>query len=145
MHRIFWILLVFISFQSIAESCYIEQEDQYALGEKHRKSFKFSFWETPQAGTVFMIEVPASMNDEKFTGALLVKGPRAKVKDSYGIHVGFMPHDTEQGMLMSAMSMERHMLEGAELSISYGHKSCTPTPVYRISELLADKNNWPYR
>lgn len=92
-----------------------------------------------------MIEVPASMNDEKFTGALLVKGPRAKVKDSYGIHVGFMPHDTEQGMLMSAMSMERHMLEGAELSISYGHKSCTPTPVYRISELLADKNNWPYR
>ncbi len=137
--------MVCTSFLSNAESCYITEEDQFALGEKHRKSFKFSFWETPQAGTVFMIEVPASMNGEKFTGALLVKGPRAKVKDSYGIHVGFMPHDTEQGMLMSAINMERHMLVGAELSIRYGHENCTPLPVYKISELLNDKNNWPYR
>lgn len=138
------------SFQCLATTCSRENGAEFALGEKHRASFKFSFWETRWAigGTqdekqvIFYIESPATLNGDKFNGILLAKGVLDKAPDGYGIYIAVFPHETEKNIMTSTVNMKKHMLEGAIISFGYGTEDCPPSYTFKISDLLKDKNNW---
>jgi hypothetical protein len=150
MFRFLWILIVCASFQCYASTCLSDTNAEFALGEKHRAFFKFSFWETHWAmggsqgeqQVIFYIEAPARLNDDNFNGMLLAKGHLANVPDGYGVFVAVFPHETQKHRLTSTINMKKHMLEGGIISFSYGKEDCEPSYSFKVSDLLKDKNNW---
>jgi|GEM_PF-4755106 len=150
MFRFLWILIVCASFQCLATTCARETGAEFALGEKHRASFKFRFWETRWAiggsqgekQVVFYIEAPASLNGDNFNELLLAKGVLDNAPDGYGIFIAVFPHETQKNTLTSFINMKKHMLEGGIISFSYGTEDCQPSYTFKISDLLKDTNNW---
>lgn len=149
MLRLIWILIISASFQCLATTCASDASTEFSRGEKSRGSFTFKFWETKKATkeeqVIFQIEAPANLNGDKFNEMLLAKGIFDHSTDGYGIFVAVYPHETQSNVLTSTISMKRNMFEGGIISLVYGTQDCSPSYTFEISELLKDKNNWPYR
>lgn len=130
------LLVLFISFNSIAEQCVIKDKDIDALSKKNRSLLLVEHWNVKPGGIVISIRLPKSIEGKKLSGISIERKCQKANCAEYLFNLSPSYDKDEYGFVM--FSGNHSLFKDAELKISYGDRNeCVPFMSYRVSNFIS--------